>query len=151
MINELDRVYLRLQQRVATEVMIVAFGTRAEIRAPFTDNIASLESAIDAIRPTDELTVLGEALELSRAFTSNLNVNDARGEKNEIPVGDLPTIELYSDGRIGDHQRAVRGPSSGSGEQAQKRCVETESGQPESEEPHREHLVLGEDETGPQS
>ena len=86
----------------ASEVMIVAFGTRAEIRAPFTDNIASLESAIDAIRPTDELTVLAEALELSRAFTSNLNVNDARGEKNEIPVGDLPTIELYSDGRIGD-------------------------------------------------
>lgn len=86
----------------ASEVMIVAFGSRAEIRSPFTDNISTLESAIDAITPTDEATVLSEALELSRAFTSNLNVADARGEKNELPVGELPTIELYSDGRVSD-------------------------------------------------
>ena len=86
----------------ASEVMIVAFGSRAEIRAPFTDSISTLEDSIDAILPSDERTALAEALELSRAFTSNLNVGDARGEKNELPVGDLPTIELYSDGRIGD-------------------------------------------------
>ena len=86
----------------ASDVMIVAFGLRAEIRAPFTDSIASLEAAIDAIEPTDEVTKLGEAIELARAFTTNLNLNDARGEENNTTSGPLPTLELYSDGRIAD-------------------------------------------------
>ncbi|MFM2165268.1 MAG: hypothetical protein RL325_1705, partial [Planctomycetota bacterium] len=36
----------------ASDVMIVAFAARAEIKAPFTDSIASLETAIDAISAT---------------------------------------------------------------------------------------------------
>ena len=86
----------------ASDVMIVSFGLRAEIKAPFTDSIGALETAIDGIAPTDEVTKLAEALELARAFTSNLNLNDARGEENLAAAGPLPTLELYSDGRIAD-------------------------------------------------
>lgn len=86
----------------ASDVMIVAFGSRAEIRAPFTESIASLESAIDSISPSDESTRLAEALELCRAFTANLNLNDAPDQKSDAAVGVGATIELYSDGRIED-------------------------------------------------
>ncbi len=86
----------------ASDVMVVAFGARAEIRAPFTDSIASLESAIDGIAPTDESTRVAEAIELARAFTSNQNRADDRGQQTEVDSSDLPTIELYSDGRIAD-------------------------------------------------
>ena len=86
----------------ASEVMVVAFGSRAEIRAPFTDSVSALEAAIDSINPTDESTQLAEAMQLSRAFTSELNRNDARGEIADIPAERPPTIELYSDGRIAD-------------------------------------------------
>lgn len=85
----------------ASDVMVVSFGTRAEILAPFTDSIETLERSIDAIEPSDEATVLAEALELARAFTSNRNRNDARGEIAEAAEGQ-PTLELYSDGRISD-------------------------------------------------
>lgn len=88
--------------RKASDVMIVAFGLRAEIRAPFTDSVAALEAAIDGIAPTDETTKLAEALELARAFTTNQNVSDARGQQNDAAAGPLPTLELYSDGRIAD-------------------------------------------------
>ena len=88
----------------ASDVMIVSFGARAEIRAPFTDSIATLETAIDAIEPTDESTRIDEAIELARAFTTNQNRGDERGERADAAntTGQLPTIELYSDGRIAD-------------------------------------------------
>ena len=89
----------------ASGVMVVSFATRAEIRAPFTDSIASLESAIDAITPTDESTRLAEALELARAFSSNLNRQDDRGQVSEAAVGESAALELYSDGRIADLDR----------------------------------------------
>ena len=86
----------------ASDVMVVAFAARAEIRAPFTESIAALESAIDAIAPTDESTRIGEAIELARAFTDSQNRSDTRGERVELDTGTIPTIELYSDGRIAD-------------------------------------------------
>ena len=86
----------------ASDVMIVAYGARAEIRAPFTESIATLERAIDAIAPSDESTRLGEALELARAFTESLNLNDAPDQQSDVAVGVGATIELYSDGRISD-------------------------------------------------
>ena len=89
----------------ASDVMVVAFGARAEIKAPFTDSIATLEAAIDAIQPTDESTRIDEAIELARAFTSNQNRNDARGQQAEVATESLPTIELYSDGRVANLER----------------------------------------------
>jgi hypothetical protein len=61
----------------ASDVMIVSFGLRAEIKAPFTDSIAALEAAIDGIAPTDETTKLAEALELARAFTTSTSTTRA--------------------------------------------------------------------------
>jgi len=82
----------------ASDVMVIAFGSRAEIRAPFTDSIAALEGAIDGIQPSDESTRILEALELSRAFTAN----DRPDEVETALLADPPTIELYSDGRVED-------------------------------------------------
>ena len=78
--------------------MIVTFGTRAEIRAPFTAVVQTLETAIDAIEPSDEATVLAEALALARAFTTNDRPDEVKSGLREAP----PTLELYSDGRIED-------------------------------------------------
>jgi von Willebrand factor type A domain/Aerotolerance regulator N-terminal len=86
----------------ASDVMIVAFGSRAEIKSPFTDSMAALESAIDSIAPTDESTRISDAIELARALADSQNMSDARGQKSESAGKDLPTIELYSDGRIAD-------------------------------------------------
>ena len=82
----------------ASDVMIVTFGTRAEIRAPFTAVVQTLETAIDAIEPSDEATVLAEALALARAFTTNDRPDEVKSGLREAP----PTLELYSDGRIED-------------------------------------------------
>ncbi|MFM1823937.1 MAG: hypothetical protein RI967_2203 [Planctomycetota bacterium] len=86
----------------ASDVMVVAFGARAEVRAPFTSSIATLEKAIDGIEPSDESTGFAEAIELARAFASSRNVGDERGEQREIDPGEAPALELYSDGRIAD-------------------------------------------------
>jgi len=86
----------------ASDVMVVSFAARAEIKSPFTDSISALETAIDAIKATDEATAIGDAIELARAFTDTQNRNDARGERTETNTSDIPTIELYSDGRIAD-------------------------------------------------
>ncbi len=82
----------------ASDVMVVAFGKRAEIRAPFTAIVPTLEAAIDAIQPSDESTVLSEALALARAFTTNDRPDEVKTGLREAP----PTLELYSDGRIED-------------------------------------------------
>ncbi|MEY5061003.1 MAG: hypothetical protein RIS45_924 [Planctomycetota bacterium] len=86
----------------ASDVMVVSFGSRAEIKAPFTDSIAALETAIDAITPSDEATRIADAMELARAFTDSANRGDTRGERVELDTSSIPTIELYSDGRVSD-------------------------------------------------
>ena len=86
----------------ASDVMVVSFASRSEIKAPFTDSIATLDAAIDAVEATDESTVVAEAISLARAFTDTQNRGDDRGERTETNTGDIPTIELYSDGRIAD-------------------------------------------------
>ncbi|MGA1223529.1 MAG: vWA domain-containing protein [Phycisphaerales bacterium] len=86
----------------ASDVMVVSFAARAEIRAPFTDSLAAVLDAIDAIGATDESTRIAEAFELARAFTDSQNRSDARGERVEVDTASIPTIDLYSDGRIAD-------------------------------------------------
>ncbi|MDY7108224.1 MAG: VWA domain-containing protein [Planctomycetota bacterium] len=85
--------------RSAGETMIVAFSDRAEPTAGFSGSRQELLAAIDRIRPTHGQTEIAEALKLARAHTSN-PVDPITGEAR--PVGDLPRLELFSDGRISD-------------------------------------------------
>ncbi|UCD75075.1 MAG: BatA and WFA domain-containing protein [Phycisphaerales bacterium] len=95
-----------LFSRSPGETMIIAFSNRAEPMTQFTDSKAQLLAAVDGIRPTHAETEIAEALKLARAYT--LNVVDELGEAR--PVGDPPTIVLYSDGRIADlAQQVLRG------------------------------------------
>ncbi len=81
----------------AGDVMVVAFASRAEVRAPFTDSVADLEKAIQSITPTDEETRLGEALEVARAFSTNVDP-----DRPDRTVAAPARLELYSDGRFAD-------------------------------------------------
>ncbi|MHC4992800.1 MAG: VWA domain-containing protein, partial [Planctomycetota bacterium] len=80
------------------ETMVIAFSNRAEVLCRFTDSKRQILDAIDRIRPTHAETSVDQALKLARAYTTN--VVDAMGEAR--PVGEAPTLELYSDGRIID-------------------------------------------------
>ncbi len=81
----------------AGTVMVVAFASRAEVRVPFTDSITDLENAIRAIAPTDEESELGDALEVARAFTTNVDP-----DRPDRAVAAPAILELYSDGRFSD-------------------------------------------------
>jgi Ca-activated chloride channel family protein len=78
------------------EVMVIAFDERGEVRAPFTSNARTAIEAIEAIEPSDATSLLKPALDLARAFATNV---DPESGPNE--VGDL-SIELFSDGRLED-------------------------------------------------
>ncbi len=81
----------------APEVAVIAFAGGAEVLAPYTDNAAQVRDAIAGIRPTDESSRIGEALELARAFTAVTRPYDPDARPAAPPV-----IELISDGRIED-------------------------------------------------
>lgn len=81
----------------APEIAVIAFAGGAEVLAPYTDNAAQVRDAISSIRPTDEASRIGEALELARAFTAVTRPDDPDARPAAPPV-----IELLSDGRIED-------------------------------------------------
>lgn len=86
----------------APEIAVIAFASGAEVLAPYTDNAAQVRDAIRAIRPTDEVTRIGEALELARAFTAV-----TRPDEPDARPAAPPSIELFSDGRIDDLPQQV--------------------------------------------
>ncbi|MCA9296481.1 MAG: BatA and WFA domain-containing protein [Phycisphaerales bacterium] len=79
------------------ETMIIAFSGRAEVVSRFTDSKTALLNAIDRIQPTHGESSLAEALQLARAYTTNVNP-----DQQDRPMDDPATIELFSDGRIQD-------------------------------------------------
>jgi uncharacterized protein YegL len=83
----------------AGETMIIAFSDRAEVMSKFTDSRNALLAAIDQIQPTHARTSMDEALQLARAYTTN--VIDPITEE-PVPIDDPPRIILFSDGRIED-------------------------------------------------
>lgn len=84
------------------QIMVVAFSDRAEIRCPFTDSKAQVLEAIETIRPTHGASRVGQALELARAYTTNLNP-----DLTDRPIAEAADLELFSDGRIQDLQEQV--------------------------------------------
>ncbi len=85
------------------ESMIIAFSDRAEIVARFTSSRQQLLRAVDRIQPTHGETKIEQALELARAYTTN--IVDEMGEAR--PTGEPAALELYSDGQIADLDRQV--------------------------------------------
>jgi PAS domain-containing protein len=83
----------------AGETMIVAFSDRAEPASGFSGSKQELLAAVDRIRPTHAQTRIADALKLARAYTSN-PVDPSTGEAR--PVGELPELEVFTDGRIDD-------------------------------------------------
>ena len=80
----------------AAETMIVAFSGRAEVASRFSASKEQLLDAIDRIEPTHGETRLAEALQLARAYTTNVDPDSDR------PIGDPPTLEVFTDGCIAD-------------------------------------------------
>jgi len=80
------------------ETMVIAFSDRAEIYSRFSSVRQQLLAAIDRIEPTHGETRIAEALQLARAYTTN--VVDIMGEAR--PTGEPAHIELFSDGNIAD-------------------------------------------------
>lgn len=80
-----------------SEVMVIAFAERAEVRSPFSGSREAVLASVDAIEPTDGASRIGEALTLARAFTTQVNP-DAVDAAPERPA----QLELFSDGRIAD-------------------------------------------------
>jgi len=78
------------------QAMVVAFDRTAKVMCTFTTDKRQLLDAIDAIEPSDGPSLLGEALVVARA--SAQPQEEANNRSSVTP----PTIELFSDGRIGD-------------------------------------------------
>ncbi|MFO0894559.1 MAG: BatA and WFA domain-containing protein [Phycisphaerales bacterium] len=88
-----------------SEVMVVAFGDRAEIRSPFTTSLDGVLRAIDGVEPTDTATRIGDALSLARAFSTDTDPD----RPDAAPRGSAQ-LELFSDGRIADlEEQSLRG------------------------------------------
>ncbi len=85
--------------------MVIAFADQPKVMCNFTSDKRQLLRAIDAIEPTDGLSVLGEALRVARAFAQ------APGEDTNDRSGESPAqLELFSDGRIRDATEIVVKP-----------------------------------------
>lgn len=79
------------------EVMVIGFADEAQVYTSFTSSKSQLIEAINRITPTHGGTNIGEAIELSRAYTLN---TDPEGAGRDVAT--RATLLLFSDGRIGD-------------------------------------------------
>ena len=83
------------------EIMVIAFAETAQVCTPFTSSLTRVRMAIEAIEGCDERTRIGPALELARAHPSG-----AQDEQAPVPAAESMAIELLSDGRLADGDRA---------------------------------------------
>ncbi|MBX3355050.1 MAG: VWA domain-containing protein [Phycisphaeraceae bacterium] len=80
-----------------SEVMVIAFSDRAEVRSPFSGSREQVLASVDGIEPSDAATRIGEALTLARAFTTQVDPDAV-----DLPPERPAQLELFSDGRIAD-------------------------------------------------
>ena len=80
------------------ETMIIGFSDQAEVYTRFSTSKEELLNAIDRIRPSHGASQVGNAVKLAKAYTTN--PVDAFGEAR--PIGELPSLELFSDGNLED-------------------------------------------------
>jgi hypothetical protein len=106
--DEVDRLHAGgLFASSDNETMIITFADRAEIVQPFTDSRQQLQSALANITITHGRSQLEDALNLSRVYSTNTDVEDS-DRRAEDPAA----LVLYSDGRLQDLEGLVlRGES----------------------------------------
>ena len=113
--TRLDEAKRRAKQRIeqlygggwfgssAGQTMVIAFADHAEVVSRFTDSKPQLLSAVDRIQPSHGVSHIGEALQLARAYATNVDPEAA------LTVHDS-TLELFSDGRLADlDEQVLRG------------------------------------------
>jgi hypothetical protein len=83
-----------------TQVMVIAFSSRATVISPFTTNVSDLVSLVRDIAPTDEPTHMSEAIALAEAYMATTVV-----EMNPVSPEEGARLVLFSDGRIADRDR----------------------------------------------
>ena len=80
-----------------SETMVIAFSDTATLVLPFTDSKQQILHAIQSIQPTHGRSLIGESLQLARAYTSNVNPESAGISEEEAAQYDV-----FSDGLIDD-------------------------------------------------
>ena len=81
------------------QTMVIAFDRRAQVMCNFTSDKRRLLEAVDSIRPADGGSSLREAMAVARAFAQ-----PGGEETNNRSAVTPATLELFSDGRVGDLQ-----------------------------------------------
>lgn len=79
----------------AGQTMIITFSDQAQIISRFTDSKPQLLNSIDSITPTHGKSMIGDALNFARAYTTIVNPEAGL-------VSHDTTLELYSDGKLAD-------------------------------------------------
>ncbi len=79
------------------QAMVIAFDQHAKVMCNFTADKRQLESALDAIQPTDGATSLEEAVAVARALCEPMG-EETNSKSSVAP----PQLALFSDGRIRD-------------------------------------------------
>lgn len=101
-----------------SSAMVLSFGSVPTVVCTFTDDKRRLERLIRGIEPTDEPSLIGEALPLAIAYSTNLvdipGVGGSSGAGSSVPEAAMQgaaDIEFFSDGRIADadQQYVTRG------------------------------------------
>jgi len=87
------------------QTMVIAFDNRAKVMCNFTSDKKQLNRAIEAVRPSDGVSSLAEAIVVARAFAQSPGV-DADYMSAEEPA----QLVLFSDGQIRDLDQLVVGP-----------------------------------------
>ncbi len=87
-----------------SRAMVVSFADSPSVVCTFTDDKRRLTRLIREIEPTDSSSLLGEALPLAIAYSSNLVevVGAAGSAVPDAALQGAADIELFSDGRIAD-------------------------------------------------
>jgi hypothetical protein len=96
------------------QAMVIAFDTSAKALQAFTSDKGALRRAIESISPSDAPTSIAEAFRLARAQVPRRIVPDSRpgaaGSVYEKPSGPVGTIDLFTDGRLPDLDKAELSP-----------------------------------------